>query len=301
MEKIQIVVLSRDRPEYLKEAIDSILMQTQNTFELIVSDNSEGGEVLHMLSKNYRAGDFNIIRRNPPLSSKEHFQAIISELTAEYAVLFHDDDIMHPDYVKSMCKFLLKRKGVSAVGCGAFEFESAHDLHGVDLTRSHNPLQRFSDKKDFLSRYLPGNGKIAPFPSYMYKTEKLQRIKFSSLSSGKYSDVVLLSSLLDYGEIFWLPDVLIFYRRHNANDSNLQNIAGLIELSNYMSKNGLQKSQDSMLLFRFSFWLNWFATEKISNVFSWRNRVVFKFLLLSFFRLLNKKILWTAALKKTKK
>ena len=45
-------MLSRDRPVFLKQAIDSVLNQkSQIEFELIISDNSEGIDVNKMIAK----------------------------------------------------------------------------------------------------------------------------------------------------------------------------------------------------------------------------------------------------------
>jgi glycosyltransferase involved in cell wall biosynthesis len=291
MKKIQVVILSRDRPQYLKQAIDSILAQTQNIFELTVSDNSEKEEVSWMISQNYKNSDFKLIRRSPPVSSKEHFQTVISELTAEYSILFHDDDIMHPNYIEVMGSNL-PRDGVIAVGCNAFEFKNTKDLECKDKICNFTSLKRFDIKKDFLAQYLPTGNGIVPFPSYIYNTRFLKKISFPSLSAGKYSDVILLSSLLDYGNIVWLPNVLMYYRRHDSNDSNFHNIAALIGLFNYMNINGLKKSHDSMILFRFMLWFRWIIKQDVKNISLWRNKIVFRFLLFKLFYLIKKRIFW---------
>jgi len=51
--KLQFVILSRDRSEFLKQAIDSVLAQNEPLveFELIVSDNSENENVAKMIEK----------------------------------------------------------------------------------------------------------------------------------------------------------------------------------------------------------------------------------------------------------
>jgi hypothetical protein len=43
----------------------------------------------------------------------------IIQTKLKYMVMFHDDDMMHPDYVETMFPFIQK-EGVSAVGCNAF-------------------------------------------------------------------------------------------------------------------------------------------------------------------------------------
>ena len=70
METLQVYVLSRDRPVFLKQAIDSILnQQIQIEFELIISDNSVGDEVKKMIDKSYSQRKFKYYKVNPTLSA----------------------------------------------------------------------------------------------------------------------------------------------------------------------------------------------------------------------------------------
>ena len=301
--KFQIVILSRDRPEYLKQAIDSVLNQNKGLvdFELVVSDNSEKKEVGKMISENYQSTDFRLLVRNPTLSSREHLKIVISELSSEYAVLFHDDDVMHPDYVKNMSLFLVNiNQAVSAVGCNAFIFkknilkcaQQMHDFESVKL---------FNSQSDFLSQYLFGMGGKAPFPSYIYNTKFLKKISITSLPCGKHGDVTLLSSLLDYAPIFWLPDSLMYLRLHASNDNNIYSVPNRICLLNYMARSGLERSSDLMTLFRCDFWYKWFIGQNIKKVFLWRNKIVFKFLFFKAFFFMGKMIFWKALVARIKK
>ena len=106
--QVQIYILSRDRPKFLREAIDSILNQNQSLmkFEIVVSDNSKSGDVSKMISKHYSTKNFKYIKRGGMLSSREHFRLVVSELNSKYAVLFHDDDVLFPNYIKIMSSSL---------------------------------------------------------------------------------------------------------------------------------------------------------------------------------------------------
>jgi len=295
--------LSRDRPETLKQAIDSVLAQNKSTagFELIVSDNSENEDVRRMISKNYGNNDFKLVIRNPPLSSREHFQIIISELSNDYAVLFHDDDVMCFDYVEVMSSFLNSNNQVaSAIGCNASVFKK-DILQPVQQMHSFDYIKRFDNQSDFLSQYLFGKGGKAPFPSYMYNTRFLKKIPIASLPCGKHRDVTLLGSLLEYAPIFWLPNSLMHYRLHGSNDNNTYSAPNRICLLNYMVKSGLKRDDDLIVLFRCDFWYKWFVGQSIKNIFLWRNRIVLKYLLRKFFYFMTKNFFWKGFAARIKK
>lgn len=301
--KFQIVILSRDRPEYLKQSINSVLNQNRGLvkFELIVSDNSEGTGVERMIGENYESDSFKFITRRPALSSREHFQAVISELSGEYAVLFHDDDIMHPDYFRVMSLFVSeKNQTISAVGCNAYFFKNEalkykKKMHGFEYIKS------FNSRKDFLTQYLFGTGGKAPYSGYMYNTKFLKKISIASLPCGKHGDVTLLSSLLDHGAILWLPAPLMHYRMHDSNDNNVYSAPNRICLLNYMAKSGLNRKDDLMVLFRCDFWYKWFLEQDIKNIFLWRNKIVFKFLFFKSLYFMNKVIFWRGLAARVKK
>ena len=301
--KIQIVILSRDRPEFLKMSIDSVIAQNKSSLdvELIVSDNSESINVANMIKDNYETGIFKVITRKPSLSSKDHFDIVISELNEKYAVLFHDDDVMHPDYVNVMCSLLENTNQiVSAVGCNALIFKKY-----LNKTKGHmhsfRSIKSFDNKRDFLSQYLFGNGGKAPFPGYLYDTKFLKKISITELPCGKHGDVTLLGSLLEYGRILWIPDTLMYLRVHNSNDNNTYNVANRISLLNYIVSNGLKRDDDLIVLFRCDYFLKWLLGQKLVNIFSWKNKTVFKFLFFKTLYFMNKYIFWKGIASRIKK
>jgi len=294
-ETVQIVILSRDRPAYLKEAIDSALLQNKAMvkIKIVVSDNSEKNDVFDLIKERYLKKKVEYIRRSPPVSAKEHFQLVISELNSKYAVLFHDDDVLHPDYVKKMIPFLLSDH-ISAVSCNAFLFDNGTSDSLKEMYKFKS-VQRFTNEKEFLERYLIGSGGIAPFPGYIYNTEVLKKIAFCSLPGGKHSDVVLLSSLLNYGSILWIPESLMFYRIHDSNDSAIENIANRLSLLRYMFSKGVDKTSYPVLLYKYVFWLNWMRQQQglfLVNILKWRYRIVARYIFFKTIKILFSLFFW---------
>ena len=201
---VQVVILSRDRPKYLKQTIDSILNQKilREKFEITISDNSDKNNVMEMIGQNYSDNNLKYIRREPSVSLMKHFKLIISECESEYTILFHDDDIMHPDYIKTMLPFIQK-EGVAAVGCNSFIF---HNDISKTVGEMHNfkSVKTFTGENDFLSSYMPWSiGGIAPFPCYMYKTEFLKKVELKRISKeDNFSDTLMQVHLLNMALLF---------------------------------------------------------------------------------------------------
>lgn len=295
-ENIQIYILSRDRPDFLKEAIDSALNQNypSTEFEIIISDNSESDSVEKMIIQSYPEKEFKYVRRRPSLSSEEHFQLVVSELNSRYAVLFHDDDILYPNYIKKMLPEIRCNNNIAAVGCNATIFEKNPSRSNGEMCSSLLS-KKIDNEKDFLMRYLPGGAGIAPYPSYMYCTKYLKHVFLNNTVKGKHADVAILSSLLNYGVILWLAEPLMYYRVHSSNDSVIENIPDRLSLLRYMKNKGVDKNSTRFILFRVLFWKRWIGQQDgglIANWKYWRYRTVALSILLKILRELKTKSFW---------
>ena len=301
---LQFVILSRDRPAYLQEAIDSALKQveTELEYEIIISDNSENNEVMDLIHNRYIDNNkIKYIKRQPTLpDGLFHTELVISELNSNYAVIFHDDDILHPEYLKKISPYIINNT-VSAVCVNAIIFKKTI-FDGVKKTHRFNSIKRFNNKKSFLKQYFLGNGGTAPFPGYMYKTEYLKKISIKSLNTGKHSDVQFLASLLDYGSILWLPEVLMFYRIHKSGSSSNESVSARLKLLRYMFSEGIDRESQSVFLYRYLFYINWIRQQGsfFINISKWRYRIVAKFLLLKSINVMKTSYFWLTILRKLK-
>ena len=263
MGSLQIYILSRDRPFFLKQAIDSVLnQQFPIEFDLIISDNSEGSEVRKMITKSYSQRKFEYFKVDPPLSANDHFQLVVSNLKTEFAILLHDDDIVGSNYIYNMFQAINEDNAV-AIGCNAKIFTN-NVLDSKKNTHSFNKPKRFNNEKDFLSQYLPGNKGNAPYPSYIYRTKYLKKAFLNVPIKGKHSDVAMLSSLLSFGEILWLEKKLMYYRVHDSNDSTIENIPDRVRLMNYMKKKDIDRNCTNFILYRNLFWFRWINQQRLS-------------------------------------
>jgi len=291
-EKIQIVILSRDRPGFLRQTIDSVLNQKIlfGAVEIIISDNSNKDDVSEMINRDYSNANLKYVRRSPSVSLMKHFQLVISECDAKYTVLFHDDDIMHPNYIKTMLP-VIQKKGVAAACCNSFIFNSDISKTVVEM-HNFKSVKIFTDENDFLASYIPWSSSgIAPLPGYIYKTEFLKKVKLKKISKVNFSDTLMLNEFIQYGSIVWVPNFLMYYRIHASNVHLTLHTVDFISVLNRMSKNGLSK--DTFLMpMRFNYLLIWLLRQDKKNIFSWRNRIVLKYLFFNSFYLMCKKNFW---------
>lgn len=238
MKDLTVFVLTHNRGELLLETIESILNQTCNDFKFIVSDNSSNDETMRLLEERGYLGKFEYRKRDKEYPSMEHFNLCLSEVDTTYFVLFHDDDVMLPDYVEKMYSMIFETKYV-AVGCNAFYLV---DKVKTKKCMLHTKKDLILNEKDFIKQYC--NLNIVPYPSYMYSKKLISDVNFDN-SFGKYSDVFWLLRLNATAPIFWNKKALMYYRIHKGQDSthiDFKNSWKLDNLySNYVSSSMIRE------------------------------------------------------------
>lgn len=210
-------MLTFNRPKQALEAIESILAQEDKKFKLVVSDNSSSDELRHLLGGRI---EFEYIKREHVLSAIDHGNQCLSEIDTEYFALFHDDDLMLPNFVKDFWRAKSLYPEVAAFGANAI-IEHYGVVDGLSF-KAARPYVGPISHGDLLRRYFSHHQLgIAPLPSYIYKTSVLNGLHFDR-AGGKYSDVKWLSQWCAKGPMIWIAEPIMVYRLHDSNDGNYE-------------------------------------------------------------------------------
>lgn len=230
--KVQIFILTKDRLPLLKRSLNSVLAQTYNEIQVIISDNSTGDQTENELG-NRHDREFKYIRRQPSLPVIDHHNIILSEITSPYFMMFHDDDVMHPEMVRTLLQELEANKELIAIASNAWIYNNGKrsglffrtDKQDITISNREEMAEKYLCDKDF-----------APFPSYLYRkiVAEKQRMFFSR--GREYSDASFIIDLIYLGKVYFKSNPLMDYNII-ANQGNLtfNNFCGRIELSQYIS------------------------------------------------------------------
>ncbi|KRC52237.1 glycosyl transferase family 2 [Leifsonia sp. Root227] len=211
-------------PELFRDAVRSVIAQTDQDWRLVVIDDvypdTEPGEWVSGL------GDARIhyLRNETNLGVSGNFTKSVELVTSEHFVLMGCDDLLEPGYVARM------RAAIAAHPTGAY-FQPAVTVIGDDGTQtlpladrvkswyrpSHSTPVELSGEKLAVS-LLRGNWTY--FPSICWRTDAVRRHGFDP-----EFDVVLdlnlqLDIVLDGGSLLLLPDHEFRYRRHSGSVSS---------------------------------------------------------------------------------
>lgn len=237
MTKLSIVLMTFNRPLDALKAINSIVSQNTKSFELVVSDNSETNELTTLINPLIGKDllKFRYVKRAVVLSPNEHFTQCLSEVESEYVCFFHDDDLMHSNFVCDVLAAINRFPNAVAFGANAI-----WDFKGVSKKSSFQsifyypgPISPKELLKKYFSRHQLG---IAPFPSYTYKTIAAKRFTFSQ-DDGKYGDVKWLANICGYGDVYWINKVMMTYKIHAGSGGVIESRRDRLKFMAYIKKN----------------------------------------------------------------
>lgn len=199
-----------------------------------------------------------VIRRRPALPALDHFNRLIEESQAPLMVMFHDDDVLEPDYVARLVRLFAEHPGVAAIGCNAHAMRGQTRTHEM-LMGDFRGLGLLKSPAELLDPYLSLSLiDPAPFPGYMYRTDLIKGLSLDFRQGGKHSDVSFLCQVVERGPILWTAECLFNYRIHDTNDSRNESIADRLNWLRHIQKaTGLSRRSKAITDYKFIYWRRW--------------------------------------------
>lgn len=138
--RISIVIATHNRAGFLTEAINSLLTQSYQNFEIIIVDDaSQDGtpEVINNLCKmDHR---IRTIRSEENIGPGAARNLGIEQANGEYIAVMDDDDIAHPERLEIQSRVLENKPGIGLVS-STVQFFDSHD-------NIWTPTKQFTSKK----------------------------------------------------------------------------------------------------------------------------------------------------------
>lgn len=244
MPLIQIFIATYNRPYLVINAIHSALKQNFDSYEVIVSDNSTNDETELIISK---IKDIRLLykRRNPSLPAIDHLNAILEDVTSEYFMIFHDDDVMHPNLIHTLYSKLILQDKAVAIGSNAKVI-----VNNVPQKKNYYPDLKIdkiiNSRNEIIKGYLLYH--MVPFPSYLYKMEVAKKLRFNYDLGGKYCDATFIINLTSLGSIIFSANPLMDYYIHSGQDSSNNDFSQKNKLINYYSRTSIYHKEHPLII-----------------------------------------------------
>lgn len=216
--KITVGMTTYNRPEFLKEAVCSVMQQTYRNFELIISnDYVETPVTIESLGIE---GDtrIQIVNQDPNLGEIKNMNYLLDNAQGEWFVWLGDDDLFHPEFLMRAYQAIISNASSNIVGFFS-HYRAASNPDGVFPQQLKGSKELYCDAPNFLMGY--SSRKIALIGCYgIVQTAALRAVGGMHRlgnSFGPYSDTLVPILLLERGSLCWLNEDMIFLRTHSES------------------------------------------------------------------------------------
>jgi glycosyltransferase involved in cell wall biosynthesis len=212
--KVSVAMPSYEQKEFLRETIESVLIQDYDNLEIIVSDNASTDGTREMLleyEKN-NPGLFKLIFQEKNLGMRANHNSAYLACTGKYMAWLDGDDLMLPGRIKKQVAIM--ESNPACVVC----------VHNIEVFESDSGkvLKYYYDLKDQFPRQIRGveqfiqYGGYAPGPGRMFRLSACPPQGFDARIANTCDFYFLIETALK-GEIKYIPEVLGRYRIHGQN------------------------------------------------------------------------------------
>ena len=219
---VSVVMTVYNQEKYLAEAIESILNQTYEKFELIIIDDGSTDDTLNII-RSYSMSDKRI--RYLARENKGRVFSLneaVKMSSGEYVAIMDSDDISYPERFEKEVDFLNRHMDVILVGTKIeLKFE---DTYSNEIVKEKNIILKTSnadlDRKDIFST-INDSFKII-HPTWMFRRELFEYI--SGYQDYMCEDTNFLFRTVSKGfKVDRIDEVLLKYRIHGESRSDDKN------------------------------------------------------------------------------
>ncbi|MES2803318.1 MAG: glycosyltransferase family 2 protein [Bdellovibrionota bacterium] len=247
---VQIFILSRNRVKYLKESLESCLALKYDNFKVIVSENSTDHVTREFLQNHEQRDKFDVVLRNN-LSYPVHTNRILSEVTAPYFMMFHDDDVLLPSCLHTYIEVMSADDTLSAVGGNSLIIENENRTNRDFMRRKTDC--KVSTVRAFFENYFVRVSSHPAYPTYLFRASKVAQNRLASRKGGGHSDSAFMFENLKNGPMYFSTKTIALYRVHQSNMSGKINMRHITALVRYLKS---QAPEETTLLLNYKY-IHW--------------------------------------------
>jgi len=217
-----VCIPARNRPEYLREAMKSVMAQSFSDFELVISDNSATDQNQAVV-ESFHDDRIRYFRVDGDLVLVDNWISAWSKATGKYCAILGDDDRLEPDFLSRIVPPMEADDSIDISFCDHTIIDSTGayppDLAGVysrSYQRDRLPAGRHSG-----FALLAIDKQSIPIAASVMRRDRLLSCGGLNRDSGLVIDYYAISRLaLAGGAAYYTPDRLMAVRIHETSESS---------------------------------------------------------------------------------
>jgi glycosyltransferase involved in cell wall biosynthesis len=104
---VDVCIPAHGRPRYLVAAIESVVAQTLTSWNVVISEDGEGGGEIEKIVSPYLSDPrVTYVSTGEHVGAARNMTGLIRHGSAPYVALLHDDDFWYPEYLERHVGFL---------------------------------------------------------------------------------------------------------------------------------------------------------------------------------------------------
>ena len=221
--KVTISLLTRNRPDLLRLAIESVLVQDGVELELLVLDNASTDDTPEVV-RAFGALDKRVVdlRSDTDLGMVRNWNRGI-ELAAgraPFACVFHDDDVMLPGFLAESCGALLAHPSAAFACCLPQFISPAGEL--LDVLNPNDVRDGLTSGLDFLELAVNRRAMGIYPPTVVFRSDVLKRLgPIDTPHAHATMDLNLYYRALAVGDVVFVRKVLAHCRQHPGSETDV--------------------------------------------------------------------------------
>ncbi|MGB5772943.1 MAG: glycosyltransferase family 2 protein [Crocosphaera sp.] len=226
MAKVTVCIPTYNRSHYLTYAVNTVLNQTYNDFELIICDDGSPDNTPEVVAE-FKDSRIRYIRHEKNMGRSRNMRSGFEASQGEYFIKFDDDDALTPDFLEKTVKVLDENKNVDFVCTNHWVIDK--DSKRIESATKENAIRWGKDQLkqgiiedlDWQTFYYQS----LQVGSTLFRYSCLKEVDYMNPKADGCEDFDLLVRLALVGKVgYFLPEYLMEYRFHGGQTSLGQNL-----------------------------------------------------------------------------
>ncbi len=234
MSDLTIALVTYNRDEYLRKAIEAILAQNYSDFILMILDNHSTDKTKEVVAS-FSDNRIQYIRHDSNIGAVSNGNYAIDHCRTEFLMITHDDDIMGPNLIETQFNLIRNNPLINMV-CSNIMTVKKIDENGNELPDSYfGGIKDLTFSRHEYIKHFARKGNMITAPTAIIRVSllKTQGLRLNPLV-GPEGDAFLWSEMNLYdGMIIVLAKSDYAYRVHRDQDSDINRYTMFIDLYNH--------------------------------------------------------------------
>ncbi|MBI3601372.1 MAG: glycosyltransferase [Candidatus Omnitrophica bacterium] len=214
--KVGIVIPNYGRLEYLKEAVDSVLGQSYENFELLISDDHSPDPAIGTYLSQIKDPRVKwVINRTNVGTTKNYDQGVrMLGKDITWALILDNDDVLDKDYIQAMVQAHIQNRQAKVI-CGHQIFVNAHK----QMIKKDGGYPEHETAQDYLLLRCRGQRDLRSSNVFFDLKRFFEVGGYPPFDSGMGTDTVLIFALAFDNQVGFAPAARIYIRVHEEAES----------------------------------------------------------------------------------